>query len=118
VIYDYSPTIQPASGALGAVFYDGDPQYVLFGALCHVSVEFVVANNGTASGGLDVTLPFSPTFDFQTTVGYNNVTGKALIIQHLTGTNKVRILSYDGTHPISGFSNHISFSMTYFADLS
>lgn len=94
----WTPAISPTGGSIttvGAV----SGSYQVSGYTMELHESIAITNNGTGSGALVSTLPFTPSTGNQNLIGRNAST--SVIDYALPATNTVQWYKYDGTYPIA-----------------
>ncbi len=94
----YTPIISPTSGAVTSYTVTG--RYKKIGVTVFVQIMINVTTNGTASGGIRVTLPTAAAaFNYILSGRENNITGKSLCCVITSGSNSCFVSNYDGSYP-------------------
>ena len=95
----YTPTVTSVTGSFTTIAATGN--YQITGNLVSFNAEITITNNGTASGGVKITLPNIASSSF-IGVGRGTInSGKALQIVGSPSSNIAFIYNYDGTYPAS-----------------
>jgi hypothetical protein len=105
---DYSPTLTSGGGTLTTASVTG--RYKLVGKVCHVQNNIAITTNGTASGFLRVTLPFSMIGIAMGVYRENAVTGS--MGQVLVSNNQAICFTSANGYP-GGNSHNLLLSYTY-----
>lgn len=97
----FGPTVTSSSGTITS--YTSSGKYKVVGDTVHVQVAIDITNNGTGSGNLRVTIPFSTTsLNRFTGVGKEILTtGNALVASIAPGNNYAEITTYSNAYPVS-----------------
>lgn len=103
--FTYTPTIGSTSGSITTIGtvtgrYQRKGQYIM------VRINVAITTNGTAAGGITVTLPTATLFDSALGnaqfYGVETSSSKAITGYAPYNSSTMTVLLYDGTHPISG----------------
>lgn len=109
----WTPTVTASSGSITSYTLNG-ANYTKIGRVVHVNVDLTITNAGTASGSLDVTLPFTNGSVIANGTGRENaLTGYQLQCRVLSSSSTMNIQTYSNTTPIAT-NAQIRASMTYF----
>jgi hypothetical protein len=98
----YTPTIAATAGALTTASATGN--YILMGKLVYIRATGSITTNGTGSGSITISLPFTvtstPAASTQIIAGKETgVSNKAVIGTTSQATTTLTITFYDGTYP-------------------
>ena len=95
--FTYTPTVTSEGGTFTTTVPAG--KFRVIGNTCWLSLKIGVTTVGTATGGMDITVPITAdTTNYYAFTGFNNGVGTALAGEVST-TSLVRIKKYDNTQP-------------------
>lgn len=98
----YTPTVTSSGGAITA--YTATGKYTKIGNLVTVVANIVITNNGTGSGLINATLPFTAGTGFVPTGSgrEDSITGFMQVVIVNSGATVMAILDYAGAYPGGG----------------
>jgi hypothetical protein len=95
---DWTPAITAASGTITA--YTATGKYKVQDLTVHYQIEINISNNGTGSGAIVSTLPFSVPLNSGVGVGRELLlNGKSLTATQIALASTMSILNYDNSYP-------------------
>jgi len=95
--FAYTPTVTSEGGTFTTTVPAG--KFRVIGNTCFLSLKIGVTTVGTATGGMDITVPITAdAANYYAFTGFNNGVGKALAGEVNT-TSLIRIKQYDNTQP-------------------
>jgi Pectate lyase superfamily protein len=95
---DWTPSVSSSSGALSA--YTSSGKYKIQDQTVYYQIEINITNNGTGSGFINSTLPYStPLVSSAGTGRETSISGKALTSTLTASQSSMQILNYDNSYP-------------------
>ena len=109
----YTPTVTSQSGSITS--YAATGRWLRIGDLVQVQIYITIANNGTGSGYIDVTLPFTAADNGTPALGCGREdlsVGKQLQMRASPNTSNAVVFTYDNLYPAAnGYG--LALSMSY-----